>query len=118
MRRAAVIIIILSAALLAACAPPNTGVNGAVNVGPACPANTSCPPDKGPVTINVANALGDPVTSVTADSQGTFKIPLSPGTYIVQPSRGSGIGPGNIGPPVVIDVVQGRYTLVKLSISE
>jgi hypothetical protein len=119
MRRTGIFLaVILTAGLVAACAPPNTGISGSVDVGPACPqgASVDCPKPL-PVRVAVADERGDPLTSVSPSAEGIFKIDLAPGTYIVQALRGSGLEPQNMGAPVVVKVIAGRYSQVKLAFS-
>jgi hypothetical protein len=103
--------IALALVLAAACTPTDSGIEGYVTAGPACPVmqeNVPCPdqPYAGTLTILAGNGrikVGD----VTADASGYYTVALAPGTYIVHPESP---GPLPRGPEVVVVVIAGRFT--------
>ncbi|MBI3648021.1 MAG: carboxypeptidase regulatory-like domain-containing protein [Actinobacteria bacterium] len=59
------------------------GIQGEVLIGPTCPAerlDSPCPPAPFAARITVSKD-GDVVTTVETPPDGTFRIPLAPGTY-------------------------------------
>jgi hypothetical protein len=117
-RRFAAFAGLLTVTLMAACAPPNTGITGNIDTGPACTpgGKVDCPKVE-PVTVLISNERGDPVANVTANDQGHFIVALRSGTYIVQARRGSSQAPKDTSKPVIVQVNTGNFTLVRLTLS-
>jgi hypothetical protein len=118
MRRSVVIL-----AVLAACAVgsdgsserPNSGIQGRVLAGPTCPVEietSPCPDRPVQATVRVlAGSPGDPpVTTFRSEEDGTFRVPLDPGDYLlVAEVAGTGALSAR---PVPVTVVQGTFTMV------
>ena len=78
--------------VLAACAPQPTatdsGIEGQVFIGPACPVvqiGQECPDQPYQAVLTVLSLEGREIIQVETDEQGRFKIPLEPGEYILHP---------------------------------
>jgi hypothetical protein len=86
-------ILVLAALLLSACAsvnptPTDSGVEGQVFVGPMCPVvqdGQDCPDQPYQATLTVNSPTGERIVQVQTEKDGTFKIPLPPGEYILHP---------------------------------
>jgi hypothetical protein len=82
----------LALLLLAACTPPapvDSGIHGYVTAGPACPVSrpdVPCPDLPYAAALSIL-ASGDrrPITSVSADASGYYRVMLGAGTYIIRP---------------------------------
>lgn len=101
--------------LLAACARPtpvpDSGVAGRVWVGPTCPVvqeGAECPDQPLEADLEVAGSSGRIVARVRSASDGSYRIPLAPGTYVLTP-----LTPGDAGlpsaPPLPIEVTAGAW---------
>jgi len=87
-------ILVLLALVLAACTsinnptPTDSGVEGQVFVGPMCPVvqeGQECPDQPYQATLTVNSSKGKRIVQVQTETDGTFKIPLPPGEYILHP---------------------------------
>ncbi|MFH1184044.1 MAG: carboxypeptidase-like regulatory domain-containing protein [Chloroflexota bacterium] len=101
----------LALALVSACTPTDSGIEGYITAGPACPvmqADVPCPdqPYAGTLTILAENGRTK-VTAVTADSSGYFRVALAPGTYIVHPEA-PGVLPRGV--DVIVRVLPNQFT--------
>jgi len=105
---------------LAACASSaanttTSGLYGQVTIGPMCPvmqANVPCPDKPYQATITVLSQNRARVTQFTTDAQGTFKIGLKPGAYILVPES------PNVMPSAgeqAVTVQAGLFTQVNIS---
>lgn len=112
---------ILTLALLGACAGGpqsgvDSGVQGTVLVGPSCPVQqvgSPCPgaPFDGSVQ---ASRDGNVIATVQVDPDGAYRIPLAPGTYVVQPVLiGGGVSSTS---PVTVLVHAGSFASVDLTV--
>ena len=115
---------LMAVALVSACTlqaiPPDldSGIEGTMLAGPQCPVvgpgTTGCEdkPYQGTVIVKTANGLLE-VTRFTADAEGHFRVPLYPGTYVLEPI------PGTNGFPhaaeQAIEVKEGAFTRVDIS---
>jgi hypothetical protein len=94
---------------------PGTGLEGVITVGPTRPGPIRAgaeTPNSAPLpnaVFTVANEKGT-VTSLTTDSQGRFRISLTPGHYVV--SLAEHRLPRPCG-PFDVDVVEGKMTKVE-----
>ena len=73
--------------------PVNSGITGKVTVGPMCPVmieGQDCPDQPYQATITVNNPEGKKIVQFQTDEEGNFKIPLSPGEYILHPETPEG----------------------------
>lgn len=95
----------------------DSGVEGIVTVGPACPVVDSdrpCAPRPYSTMLVIREALsGDVVTEAESDSAGRFRVALPPGQYLLEP-----LGPTVVteptAAPVRFTVESGVYTQVAL----
>lgn len=86
-------IFFLVALLLSACSAANptltdSGVEGQVLIGPVCPVvqiGQECPDQPYQATLTVNSPTGERIVQVQTKEDGTFKIPLAPGEYILHP---------------------------------
>jgi hypothetical protein len=100
--------------------PPDldSGIEGTMLAGPQCPVENPDNPDcadkpyQGTVIVKTPNGLLQ-VTRFTADADGRFRVPLYPGTYLLDPL------PGTNGLPRVneqtVEVNPGTFTDVAIS---
>lgn len=98
--------------------PPtdSSGIQGQVTEGPTCPGPvrigaTECQDRPYQATIQVLNGAGKQVTRFQTDINGNFKIPLSPGTYVLHPESGT---PMPRAADQTVEVAQGEYTQVSI----
>jgi hypothetical protein len=94
---------------------PNSGIQGRVLAGPTCPVEVEtspCPDRPVQATVRVlAASQGDPpVTTFRREEDGTFRVPLDPGDYLlVAEVAGTGALSAR---PVPVTVVQGAFAMV------
>ena len=65
-----------------------SGIEGAVTIGPTCPVqriDSPCPDRPYEATIVVLDSGRHLVAEARSDAQGTFRVPLPPGTYTLSP---------------------------------
>lgn len=111
-------LVVMAGALLAACAggpPPDSGVEGQVWIGPMCPvvqAGTECPDAPFAAVLEVENGAGRTVARGESDGDGSFRIPLAPGDYVLVPQSGEGGMPW--AEPVEVRVAAGEWTFVEV----
>lgn len=80
--------IISLATCSAPAAPTDSGIEGQVFIGPMCPVvqdGQACPDQPYQATLTVTSLEGRKIVQVQADEAGRFKIPLTPGQYILHP---------------------------------
>ena len=85
--------LILLAVILTACSstsptPTDSGVEGQVLIGPMCPVvqvGQECPDQPYQATLTVNSPKGKRIAQVQTEVDGTFKILLPPGEYILHP---------------------------------
>ena len=78
---------------LAACSsaqatPIDSGIEGAVWIGPICPVvreGEECPDQPYQAVLTVTSPRGERIVQVQAEADGSFRIPLPPGEYILHP---------------------------------
>jgi hypothetical protein len=108
-------ILVLVVVLLTACTsidptPTDSGVEGQVFVGPMCPVvqeGQECPDQPYQATLTVNSPTGERIVQVQTEADGTFRIPLPPGEYILHPES------PNVMPVAseqAFTVEEGRYT--------
>jgi hypothetical protein len=116
-----VIGLIIVTLAIAACgtqpaAPPGTGIQGMVQVGPTCPVeriNSPCPPHPLAATVVVRDGAGAEVARFTSGADGRFTVDLPPGTYsLTGLTLGSTPMPRPI--PTSVTVTQGTYVTVNV----
>jgi hypothetical protein len=115
----------LALLLLSACVPemlttpsstPSSGVEGRVTEGPMCPGpvaigETKCQDQPYQATISILDINHKPITQFQTDVSGLFKIPLSPGTYILHPESAK-VFPYAVDQSVI--VTAGQFTQVTI----
>jgi hypothetical protein len=95
--------------------PPNTGVEGQVTIGPISPVSRPGEQNSSPyaATISIVRVSDNGVVATIASgSDGTFRVALSPGHYLVRPRQGS---PYPIAHDQEVTVVAGHYSRVLVS---
>jgi len=102
----AVLVGVLLAVTLSACGPEesaspaptpspplDSGISGIVLLGPTCAAQAvDASPCVTPyvATLVILDTDGNIVTTVSSNPDGTFKVALPPGDYVIQPTPGDG----------------------------
>jgi hypothetical protein len=93
----------------------NQGIEGMVSIGPMCPVQTiddPCPDAPYEAWIEVSTAMGGFVTRVRSAEDGTFRIGLRPGRYVLDPETDGRLP---MAAEQTADVVRGAYTQVQIS---
>jgi hypothetical protein len=92
--------LLLAVLLIPGCLPRairsdlDSGIEGTMLAGPQCPVIRPDAPEcedqpyQGTVVVKTANGLQE-VTRFTAEADGHFRVPLYPGTYLLQPLPGT-----------------------------
>ena len=86
-------ILLLSMLVLSACSsvqptPTDSGVEGQVFIGPMCPVvqeGQECPDQSYQATLTVNSLTGERIVQFQTEKNGTFRIPLAPGEYVLHP---------------------------------
>jgi hypothetical protein len=86
-------LLVLFVILLASCSsvnptPTDSGIEGQVFVGPMCPVmreGEECPDHPYQALLTVTSPKGDRIVQIQTDEDGSFRIPLRPGEYILHP---------------------------------
>lgn len=95
---------------------PGSGIEGRTQASPTCPVasvGNPCPPRTISATVAVLDGGGRQVTRFTSAADGTFRVPLPPGTYtLVQPP--SSQRRTLVLRAVPVTVSSGRYTSLVL----
>ena len=82
------VLFVLTACSPAVIAPPETGIEGQVFVGPMCPVmveGQDCPDQPYQATLTVLTPDGREVTQFQTEDDGSFRFDLPPGEYILHP---------------------------------
>ena len=123
MKRISILLIGL-AALLSACTDTSTvggtgtgsaGIQGQVLLGPMCPVEqegSPCPDKPIEAEITVADEEGKTVATGRSEADGTYRIPLPPGSYTVVAKQSD--GPLGLGEPIAVEVPAGVFVHVNL----
>jgi hypothetical protein len=98
----------------------DSGLDGLATAGPTCPVE-HVPPDPAcgpkPVAVNLTATQGDPpqvVKAFASGSDGTFRVALAPGTYVVRPADGGPAYP-RCSPTEPVAVVAAAYAHVNVT---
>jgi hypothetical protein len=97
----------------------DSGIAGTILAGPQCPVvgpNTAFDCNDKPLSATVIvrwAATGWEVTRFTSGADGTFRVPLYPGTYLLDPQPGSPSGLPHA-PPQTVEVQPGAFTEVTI----
>ena len=73
-----------------------SGVEGRVLIGPNCPIMTDdnpCPDQPFEASLTVTGSDGRVVARARSNAEGNFRIPLSPGNYVLVPEAPNPLGP-------------------------
>jgi hypothetical protein len=92
----------------------DSGISGLTVAGPQCPveiAGQPCPPKPVSARVAVQDAAGQQLTAFDSDAQGRFRLPLSPGAYVLVSSGDPG---GPLLKPVQVTVLAGQYVELQL----
>jgi hypothetical protein len=85
--------------LTGACAPSDSGIEGWITAGPACPVmqvGVPCPDQPYVGTLSFFTKSGRlPAGRVTAGADGYYRISLSPGAYIIHPESPGALPSGS-----------------------
>lgn len=95
--------------------PPNTGLEGQVTIGPISPVSRPGEQNSRPYTafISIMDVSDNRVVAtISSGSDGTFRVALRPGRYLVRPRQGS---PYPIAHDQEVTVVAGQYARVLVS---
>ena len=95
---------------------PSSGIEGQVTEGPMCPGpvaigDNTCPDQPYQATISVFDINNKLITQFETDRSGLFKLPLSPGTYLLHPESDTSL-PYAADQSVV--VIAGQFTQVTI----
>jgi hypothetical protein len=88
------------------------GIEGTVLLGPQCPVQTAedpCPDLPFQAWIQVLELDGRPLARIRSGEDGTFRIGLRPGSYVLDPDSGD---PFPHASPMEVTVQKGRFTSV------
>ncbi len=92
-------LLLLAAVLLAATCdtppPANSGIEGAVTIGPMCPVerpDSPCPDQPYAATIVIEDDHGVEVARAQSGEDGRFRVDLVPGRYTLVPQSPDGAG--------------------------
>ncbi|MGB8702781.1 MAG: carboxypeptidase-like regulatory domain-containing protein [Thermosynechococcaceae cyanobacterium] len=90
---------VVSMSMAIACQPPantmssntvNSGIQGKVLMGPACPVmrvDRPCPDRPYSAKLAIVNERGEVVSQIDSDAAGSFAVKLPPGTYTVKSAQ-------------------------------
>jgi hypothetical protein len=98
---------------------PPSGITGSVVLGPTCPNPPSVGPD-GQVPcltpyaaqLVVLDTEGKVVTRITSGADGTFRVDVPPGDYVIAPATTASYPSAQ---PVSVQVVAGNYAQVQIN---
>ena len=102
-----------SSSLLGPDAPQ--GIEGRVLLGPMCPVaqvDNPCPDQPYQAWIDIADAGGKHVTRIQSDTEGSFRVGLEPGSYVMHPESGNPLPRAS---DQQVDVATGVYTAVTIA---
>jgi len=110
-----IFIILLATCSMQPSTPTDSGMEGQVLIGPACPviqAGQDCPDQPYQATLTINSLEGKRVTQIQTDEQGQFKVPLTSGSYILHPESPNTLPFAN---DQIVTVESGRFTTVTIS---
>jgi hypothetical protein len=96
--------------------PPDSGIEGHTLAAPTCPvvvAGNPCPARPISATVVVKEGTGREVARFTSGNDGSYRVPMAPGTYTLSQPAGTQRLPEL--KPVPVTVVAGRYTALDLT---
>lgn len=106
--------------LLAACSsvaptPTDSGLEGHVLIGPMCPVvreGEECPDQPYQADLTVTTPTGRVIVRFRTETDGTFRVPLAPGDYILRPESPNVMPFASEQP---FTVLPGRFTQIVVS---
>ena len=108
---------ILSGCILKAEDEINSGIYGIVTIGPINPVESqgkiNYKPYQATIIIKTEDSLAE-IERFTSNSDGTFKVYLKPGKYILEPLKSN--EPFPFGKPIEVEVKPNRFTEVNISL--
>ena len=112
-------VFLLSVLLLTACLgtpqPSDSGIEGAVTIGPMCPVmqeNVPCPDQPYQATLTVLSTSGKKIAQFQTDEKGHFRFNLASGAYILHPESPN-VMPSAADIPFTVD--EHEFTLLEIS---
>ena len=94
---------------------PESGIEGLVTMGPACPVariDQPCPDAPFQATLTVLTPTGEQVTQFQTDENGQYHVTLAPGEYVLHPETANQI---QRAAEVPFTVESGQFTTVDVS---
>ena len=117
-------IILVSAIVLAACytvtevVPLTSGIEGDVLLGPMCPVvreETPCPDEPLQAIIVIWDAeRSKSLGRLVPDDQGHFRVPVSPGDYLLEPEKPDPNNPFPAASPLDVTVMPDTWTTITI----
>lgn len=97
--------------------PSNSGVKGTILIGPTCPVEQFPPKDECKdkpfqADVIIKNSSGLKVGEFVSKIDGTFEVPLSPGTYVLEP-QSSNVLPRGETQTVIVE--QNKFTQITIN---
>lgn len=95
--------------------PTDSGIEGRVLIGPMCPVvreGEECPDQPYQADLTVTDPGGRVVVRFQTEVDGTFRVPLAPGDYILRPESPN-VMP--FAPEQPFSVLPGRFTQITVS---
>jgi hypothetical protein len=117
LRKPVAAVLVLVALVACSGGTPGSGVRGVVVAGPQCPVEqigSPCPDQPFVGTVRASALDGSVVAEVDTDREGRFRIPLDPGTYVLDVEVPGGGPPTSTPQPVRVE--DGRFTAVTLQV--
>lgn len=102
--------------MTASAAPPHgsSGIQGTITVDIGCPHVTSTPCPRRPLLAQLLirpAGTHDPAIHVDSGADGSFRVPLPPGTYTIQPQNMTG-APVPTAFPLTVTIHPGAWTTI------
>ena len=110
-----VLILVLATCSIYSPTPRGSGIEGQVLIGPMCPVvqqGQVCPDQPYQATLMVNSPTGERIVQVQTEKDGTFKILLAPGEYILHPESPN-VMPFAQEQPFVVE--EGKFTQVTVN---
>ena len=97
--------------------PQNSGINGIILIGPGCPVQTippksECADKSFQAKVLIKNSFGLIVGEFVSKIDGTFEVPLSAGTYVLEPQSPNELPRGEI---QTVIVQQNKFTQITIN---
>lgn len=117
MQRAFVVLLLIFLSACSSQIPANTGIEGQVLIGPICPVvqeGKECPDKPYQAILTILDSSGThKVARFQTDTEGHFRLPLTPGNYILHPET-----PDNMALPIAPEqnftVTDGQFTQISV----